>query len=571
MTLSTPSHLESQILYMLMTWLHGPLLNTPPHPHVMQETINRVRSWADEWFMEVNYSKTQAILVSFSTVKEKVVLKLEDMPVPQADNPAFLGVTLDTHLTWKTRLEVVAARSVRKLGLLKKLAGTAWGADTSILRTVYTGAVIPIMEYATTSWATASNANKSKHDNVQNVTLRAIVGAMKTTPIKEMEKRADLEPLELQRTFRVLTQTEKTRRLPGHPLHKKLAAPTKNRLKRQSLNHLARDLRRTQEDILDPQINERNNLCSRGWNQDDLRATIFLEVPGLLPAEQQIPTQQMALTLEMLENICRLIGHICTLTGQQKRLSEMEAVACLPGPQQDKHLATLNAIGRKCSNFKAETSALQNVVAYIAEMKPQKTVILTDSKAALQSLTSNTPDQPIHQLLKDLQFLPHECTVVLQWILAHCGIPGNERADHLAKSGSKQLQHMSTSTYQEAKTLLWNRQKCQLMEKSQWRLHPLNWPNQPSGKTWVSHYIQVANRTLWPASAPEANWHHGLCTQWLQRSRTDGPPHPPGLSHLAETETPVWPQDESTTNKLWGMAKDLRRTTQFLATCGLRV
>ena len=36
-------------------------------------------------------------------------------------------------------------------------------------------------------------------------------------------------------------------------------------------------------------------------------------------------------------------------------------------------------------------------------MKPQKTVILTDSKATLQSLTSNTPDQPIHQLLKDLQ------------------------------------------------------------------------------------------------------------------------------------------------------------------------
>ena len=33
----------------------------------------------------------------------------------------------------------------------------------------------------------------------------------------------------------------------------------------------------------------------------------------------------------------------------------------------------------------------------------------------------------------------------------------------------------------------------------------------------------------------------------------------------------LWPQDESTTNKLWGTAEDLRRTTQFLATCGLRV
>ena len=65
------------------------------------------------------------------------------------------------------------------------------------------------MEYATTSLATASNVNKSKLDKVQNVVQRAIVDAMKTMPIKEVEERADLQPLELRRTFKVLTQTEK--------------------------------------------------------------------------------------------------------------------------------------------------------------------------------------------------------------------------------------------------------------------------------------------------------------------------------------------------------------------------
>ena len=170
--------------------------------------------------MEINCSNTQETLFSLSTVKEKVMLKLEDMPVPQIDNPTFLVVALDMRLTWKTHLETVAARSVRKLGLLKKLVGITWGADTNILRRVYTGAVRLIMEYATTSWATASNANKSKLDKVQNVALRAIVDAMKTAPIKEMENRADLEPLELRETFKVLTQTEKICRLPGHPLNK---------------------------------------------------------------------------------------------------------------------------------------------------------------------------------------------------------------------------------------------------------------------------------------------------------------------------------------------------------------
>ena len=46
----------------------------------------------------------------------------------------------------------------------------------------------------------------------------------------------------------------------------------------------------------------------------------------------------------------------------------------------------------------------------------------------------------------------------------------------------------------------------------------------------------VACERTWTA---EANWHHGLCTLWLQRSGTDGPPHRPRLSHLVETATPV--------------------------------
>ena len=84
------------------------------------------------------------------------------------------------------------ARSARKLGLLRKLVGTTCVADTNILRRVYTGAVRPIMGYATTSWTTTLNANKSKLYKVQNVALRATVGAMKAKLIKEMEKKADL-------------------------------------------------------------------------------------------------------------------------------------------------------------------------------------------------------------------------------------------------------------------------------------------------------------------------------------------------------------------------------------------
>ena len=117
-------------------------------------------------------------------------------------------------------------------------------------------------------------------------------------------------------------------------------------------------------------------------------------------------------------------------------------------------------------------------------------------------------------------------------------VTGSERADRLAKSGSKQLQPMSTSTYQEAKTLLRNRQKCQ-WKRATGDYNLSTDPINRLARHEQTTIFKLRTGHLWPASAPEVNWHHGLCTLRLQRRGTDGPPHPPRLSRLAETETPV--------------------------------
>ena len=139
---------------------------------------------------------------------------------------------------------------------------------------------------------------------------------------------------------------------------------------------------------------------------------------------------------------------------------------------------------------------------------------------------------------------------------------------------------LSTSIYQEAKNLLRNSQRCQWRRatgdykpstdpanshRSQWRratgdYKPSTDPANSHRSQWrratgdykpstdpVNRLARHEQTTIFrlrtgrcsPASSPEAIWHHGLCTLRLERSRTVGPPHPPGLFHLAATETPV--------------------------------
>ena len=217
--------------------------------------------------------------------------------MPQTDNPIFLGVKLDTRLTRKPQIQKMERSSLQKLALMRKLAGTSWGADSSILTKVYTATVRPTMEYASTTWGTAAKTNKSRLDKILNMALRVILGAMKTTPVHDMEKTANVEPLERRRSLKILIQGEKLGRLPSHPLHTNLAQPTKNRLKRQSLNHQYKELSRTHQDIVDVPI---ELLTDPAWQPDrETDIHIFLSVPGIT-SKEQLPGELRNLTLALI-------------------------------------------------------------------------------------------------------------------------------------------------------------------------------------------------------------------------------------------------------------------------------
>ena len=208
----------------------------------IQEAINGINKWKQDWGLEINTGKTNSTLFSLSTSKEQIKLRLKEGIVPQTDTPTFLGVNLDTRLTCKSQTEKMERSSLQKLALMRKLAGTTWGADSSILTKVYTATVRPTMEYASSTWETVAKTNKSRLDKVQTMAMRVILGAMKTTWVHDIEKNpVNVEPLE-RRSLKILIQGEKLRRLPSHLLHTNLEQPTKSRPKRQSLNHQYKEL-----------------------------------------------------------------------------------------------------------------------------------------------------------------------------------------------------------------------------------------------------------------------------------------------------------------------------------------
>ena len=92
----------------------------------IQQTVKRIKKWTEHWGLKLNKNKTVNSVFSLSTQKESIKVKLEEDVLPQVDTPTFLGVKLESRLTWKPHLEEMEARGRRRLAIMRKLSGTTW-------------------------------------------------------------------------------------------------------------------------------------------------------------------------------------------------------------------------------------------------------------------------------------------------------------------------------------------------------------------------------------------------------------------------------------------------------------
>ncbi|KAK3764703.1 hypothetical protein RRG08_042013 [Elysia crispata] len=83
------------------------------------------------------YDKTVYNIYSNSreVLARDLKLKIENKSLQRDPLPRYLGVALDPRLNLTAHVEQLAGRVRERIGLMKKLAGTNWGATLSSLKT----------------------------------------------------------------------------------------------------------------------------------------------------------------------------------------------------------------------------------------------------------------------------------------------------------------------------------------------------------------------------------------------------------------------------------------------------
>ena len=141
--------------------------------------------------------------------------------LPFSADLTYLGVKLDRSLTYRQHLESLRKKLPTRVGLLRRLAGSSWGAGARTLCIATLALIHSSAESCAPVWS--QSAHTRLIDKPINDTLRLVTGCLRPTPTDKLFVLSGITPTALCRkraTLSLACRAQET----GHLLHNRLTS-----------------------------------------------------------------------------------------------------------------------------------------------------------------------------------------------------------------------------------------------------------------------------------------------------------------------------------------------------------
>ena len=181
--------------------------------------IDIMRKYFVKWRLKPNPKKTKVSVFHLrnSHAWRELRVLFEGVPLTHDFFPKYLGTTMDRSMSFKPNCENLAAKITTRNNLLRKLAGTTWGADANVLRTTALSLVYSVAEYCAPIWLESTHADRI--DIALNEALRTVTGTVSSTPVEWLSVLANIEPPTIRRTKAFIKEWEKQQNAECLPIH----------------------------------------------------------------------------------------------------------------------------------------------------------------------------------------------------------------------------------------------------------------------------------------------------------------------------------------------------------------
>ena len=387
-----------------------------------QKTINTIERWCKSKGLNISALKTKIVLFTWKKDQSlPIPLKVGGRPIELSNSVKFLGVTLDSKLTFNEHIDNITRKATATLMQCKRAVGPTWGLTPKTCLWIYTVVVRPVLSYASVIWVNALNKqyNVKKLERVQALALRISTGAMPNTD------------------YEALDHITGTPRIESYL--KGEAAKGASRL--QAYKDWTRENPSSKGTIM------AHSTINNGYIED-------LQLPNLVERDLTKPI------LTLLKKYKLDISEEADLSAYRKNLGVLikeipaNTIACYTDGSKTEqgtgfgYIVTTHNNNTEimsysaklpdcCTVYQAELAAIRSAAEALSIYDNKDIIILTDSRSALQSLNTTTLNSKTAiECHGALNGLAASNIVALKWVAGHEGHWGNEKADILAKKGT---------------------------------------------------------------------------------------------------------------------------------------
>ena len=176
--------------------------NTEQMMSRMQKVVNNLEAWGKKMGLSFNALKTEVVMFSKATSIVKHLpnrLIVGTHRVPFGFKAKYLGVVLDSKLTWQTHIDNNVNRAKQYLYILRKAISKKWGPKPKYLKWAYNAIVLPRLTYGCLAWGNAITTTNmvNKVNSINRLAAGMLSNTRHSTPRAALEIMYNLMPIPL--------------------------------------------------------------------------------------------------------------------------------------------------------------------------------------------------------------------------------------------------------------------------------------------------------------------------------------------------------------------------------------
>ena len=155
------------------------------------EEINKVNLWFNVNNLKINFSKTNFILFGpkITTSRINFSINISNIPITRVESIKFLGVFINSGLTWYDHILHISKKISKNIGLIGKLQ---YKLPFEILKSLYYTLIYPYLNYCVSVWGNGAKCHLSILTKCQNYFLRILFYLKKYDHISSYYKTANM-------------------------------------------------------------------------------------------------------------------------------------------------------------------------------------------------------------------------------------------------------------------------------------------------------------------------------------------------------------------------------------------